>query len=573
VQVDLGSSQPIDTVALVPAIVDFQPLERSASGFPLRFRVDVSDDATFARFTPLLVHTTEDFPPPGVAPVVIPSLQTRARYLRVTVTRLAEANGTFFFALAELVAVQGNRNLALGAVVTASNSVNILPRWSTAFLVDGRTPLGPPIRRAPLPKFDALFACKPADGSPAWMAVDLGRERRIDEVRLHPLHARQGADVPGFRFPSRFRVDLAQREDFSDARAIFDSGAKDFPNPGNNPVTVPAAGRPARFVRVLATAPDLPTSLDFALSELEVQADGAIASLGCRVLSSGDPRRPVPRPLGLLTDGSTSFGELMELPVWLQQWALRIRLQAEVRAGEAAVAALRVAAERRLAWGAGAVGIMLAAGAGLAAFLNHRSRRREQEDFRTRLAQDLHDEVGSNLAGIAVLSETAALQNQSGHDQWREIGRIARESNDAMRETLWLVGARQAGGIDLAKHLQLSAARMLRQCEVRWIELPESLLTEWPGESRRQLFLFFKESLANIARHAHATQVELTARVAPPEFVLRIRDNGRGFDPAAANGGLGLASLRTRARALRGKLEIVSAPGAGTEVVLRVPLP
>ncbi len=568
VQVDLGSAQTLDTVALIPAIVDFQPEERAAYGFPRRFRVDASDDATFGRFTPLLVATDEDFPPPGLAPVVIPARQTRARYLRLTVTRLAEANGTYFFAMAELMALSGNRNVALGAATTASNSVNIPPRWSTSFLVDGRTPLGPPIKKSPLPEFDALFARKLPDGSPAWMAVDLGRERAIDEVRLHPLHARQGADVPGFRFPAQFRVEIGTREDFSDARPIFDSQGQDYPNPGNNPVTVRANSQRARFVRVIATATDRPATQDFALSELEVQADGLMASRGARVLSSGDTRG---RPLSLLTDGSTSYGDLVELPVWLAQWSQRTKLKEEVRKTEARIAVAREAAERRAAWTTGAVAFLLTLVAAAISVQIRRARRREQEQFRSRLAQDLHDEVGSNLAGIAVLSETALLQSSPTIDEWKEIGRIARESSDAMRETLWLVGARQESGVDLAEHLRLVAARMLRRCDVIWIEAPESFPVAWDTDRRRQFFLFFKEALANIARHSRATRVELTARAHAGGFELRLRDNGCGFDPATTVSGVGLASLRARARAMNGAVDIISTPGSGTDVVLRLP--
>ena len=190
VQVDLGKLTILNRVALEPALVDFQSMDRRAYGFPRRFRVDLSDDASFQTFRPIFVHTEEDFPNLGPAPFVIRVDHLTARYIRVTATRLAEENGTHFFALAELIALSCNRNMALGCPVSATNSVNIAPRWNTAFLVDGLTPLGPPIQPGPLPEFDALFAAKTGDGGPAWMAVDLAATTAISEVRLHPLHAR-----------------------------------------------------------------------------------------------------------------------------------------------------------------------------------------------------------------------------------------------------------------------------------------------------------------------------------------------------------------------------------------------
>lgn len=573
VQVDLGASQRLDLIALVPALVDFQPIERGAYGFPRRFRVDVSDDASFASFTPLLVHTDDDFPPPGAAPVVIRAAGQKARFIRVTITRLAEESERFFFALAELMVLHGNRNLALGCAVTGSNSVNIQPRWGTTFLTDGRTPLGPPIRHGVMPEFDALFASTGADGSPAWMAVDLGAEVTLDEVRLHPLHARQGADVPGFRFAAQFRVELAAQSDFADAQVLFDSRGEDFPNPGNNPVTIRADGKRGGHVRVVMLKGETPTAIDFALSELEVQAGGRMASLGCKVTSSGDPRRNPPRPLEQLTDGYTSYGRLMELPQWLEEWARRSALEASMRELEAALPAQLAQAERRAAWVALTLLLTGVSGAAVFVLRTKRVRHREQERFRSQLAQDLHDEIGSNLAGIARLSETAPHPDDASAGDLSEIHRIAHETTDAMREVLWLVGARQEMGIDLGPQMQTAAARLLPGRSIRWTHPPDTLPAAWSVDTRRQVFLIFKEALANIVRHARASEVELSALVKDGVFELLIRDNGRGFDVAAAPAGLGLKSMRDRAEALGGGFTVESATGKGTRVLLTVRVP
>lgn len=572
VQVDLGSSQRIDTVALVPVLVDFQPVDRGAYGFPRRFRVDASDDASFSSFTPLFVHTDDDFPPPGIAPVVVPAGCT-ARYLRVTVTKPAEENHTFFVALGELIALQDNRNIALGGAVKASDSVNILPRWHTHNLTDERSPLGPPIRHGELPEFDAIFAAVGDDGSPAWMAVDLGQEMTLDEVRLHPLHARQGADVPGFRFPPQFRVELASQPDFSDARVLFDTGGADYPNPGNNPVTIRGDGKSGRHVRVVLVKPEIPTAVDFALSELEVQAAGHRVSNGCAVSTSGDPKRNPQRPVEGLTDGFTSYGRLMELPEWLDEWARRAALVVTVRELEAGLPNHVGVAEQRARWAAGGGGIALAAGVAALVLRSKRVRAGERERFRTQLARDLHDEIGSNLAGIAVLSETAGQAGDDSAGDLQEIHRIAQESSEAMREVLWLVGARQEMGIDLGRQMQTAASRLLPGRTIHWLRPPDGLPESWSMDTRRQIFLIFKEALTNVVRHARADTVEISAGVSGGLFELRIRDNGRGFDPVTTAAGLGLQSLRDRARTLHGNFTIESTPGAGTLVLLTLPVP
>lgn len=573
VQIDLGESRSIDTIALLPALVDFQSVMQSAYAFPLRFRLDASDDETFTTFKPLLVQTEVDYVHPGAAPVIVRTPQMKARFIRLTVTKLAEVEGRWTLALSELMVLSGNRNLAIGAKVTHKGGTNLPPRWLAHNLTDGRTPLGPPIDRSAMPEFDALFAMMTSDGDPAWMKVDLGKTTAVDEVRLHPLHARQGADVPGFRFPLQFRVEIAATEDMQDAHVIFDTQGNDFSNPGNNPVTLPAHGAQGRFVRVVMVKSQKVGARDFALSEMEVYAGDQNVGRSGIVTSSGDPHRNPPRPLSDLTDGFVSYGRLVELPRWLDQWEHRQQLQNELAALTLQAVALREEAWRRAL---GLLAISLAAVMALLVLGFLRSRRRqalEQEKFRTQLARDMHDEIGSNLAGISVISELAAHESISDREDWNEINRIARETTDAMREVLWLVGARQEMGIDLMEHLKLAASRLLPNREVLWRQTASDLPISWPVESRRQVFLFFKEALTNIVRHARATRVELSASAHEGIFELIIHDNGRGFDPNAATHGMGLASLQERAKTMHGTMLLDSAPDHGTTITLRTPLP
>jgi signal transduction histidine kinase len=571
VHIDLGELRSFDTVALIPAVVDFQGVTQSPYAFPVRFRLDASDDAQFATFTPLLVRTEVDHAQSSVAPVVVHVPKTRARYLRITVTKLAQVEGRWTFALAEIMVLEGNRNIALGAKVQHAGGTGLPPRWLLANLTDGRTPLGPPIDRSSVPEFDALFASIQPEVPQPWMSVDLGKELSIDEVRLHPLHARQGADVPGFSFPSRFCVEIAKNDDFGDAFTISENADLDYSNPGNNVVTLPANGRVARYVRVVMLAAQRPTMKSFAISEIEVYAHGEKVSRGAKAMFSGDPTREQQRPEWLLTDDHTSYGKLMELPAWLQQWERRRKLEEDFATLARRVAELTATAQERAAWTLGGAVLLVIVGIGWLVWRSHLRSVRAQEQFRARLARDMHDEIGSNLAGIAVISETSAMQEDATAEDWREINRLAHETTDAIREVLWLVGARQESGIDLIEHLQRVAKRLLPNHDVTWKATTTDLPVAWPVESRRHVFLFFKEALTNILRHAKATHVELSAQIMASDFELFIRDNGRGFDPAAAYSGMGLNSLRERAKQLGGTFTLSSC-AEGTTLTLRVPL-
>jgi mono/diheme cytochrome c family protein len=143
VQVDLGKSVPIDAVHLIPARpTDFA--DTPGFGFPVRFRVDASDDATFAKSVGVTDQTKSDFPNPGNAPVVFRSGPIKARYVRVTAERLWKRTGDYVFALAELQVESGGKNVARGAVVASLDSIEA-GRWSRRYLVDGYN------SRAPLP--------------------------------------------------------------------------------------------------------------------------------------------------------------------------------------------------------------------------------------------------------------------------------------------------------------------------------------------------------------------------------------------------------------------------------------
>ena len=142
VQVDLGHSAVLDRIVLRPCYDDFNAIG-AGFGFPLRYRVEASDDATFKNgVTSIVAHQTNDVPGPGTAPVMIQANGATARYIRVTATKLAPRKGDFIFALAEVQAHDTTgRNVAEGAAVTALDSIEAPPRWRKANLVDAISPV------------------------------------------------------------------------------------------------------------------------------------------------------------------------------------------------------------------------------------------------------------------------------------------------------------------------------------------------------------------------------------------------------------------------------------------------
>jgi len=573
VQVDLKKALRIDQIALVPAQTDWHLIGREVFRFPKRFKVEVSEEPDFHSPLPVFDSMSADYPEPGMAPVTLRTDQT-GRYVRVTVI------SPEVFTLAELMVLVGNRNVAIGCDVLATGSVDTPPRWNRKSLVDGYSPLGPPILEE-LIEYDGVFAGPTEDSSPVWMQIDLKDFYEIDEVRLHPVHSRFDNDLPGYGFPKRFRIDLSQNPDFNPQSTMFDAAGNDFQNPGNNALTAPVNGFPigykARYVRVaLVEGGAYSHPGRFGLSEIQVYSGNKnIAPFG-EVTSTPDTSPKKDWPRAVLTDGYTSYGRLIELPEWLENWTQRRRLQRSIQDLEARQAILSADSKRRIQWAAtGLIGIFFA-GVALVAWNGRRMRNKELRNFRRKLAQDLHDEVGSNLAALGMISQAAAKSRAvDPTENWIKVNQIARETTDAMRETLWASGGNEEMGIELIQHFQKAAARMLPDRNVQWSEMSADcdLPDEWPVPARKEVFLFFKEALANVARHSQADSVKLSTTIEAGVFILKIDDNGQGFVTETKSRGIGLYSLKERALRIGGDLKINAAPGCGTQIVLRVKMP
>jgi uncharacterized protein (TIGR03000 family) len=146
VQLDLGKSLPLDEIRLYPARpVDV--VEADNYGFPKRFQVALSDDPKFATSEMVADNTLVDFPDPGTEVVKVLAKGMTARYVRVTAPLLFKrANDAYLFALAEVEAISGGKNVAAGATVTALDSQKS-SSWAESFLTDGfdgRRWLAPP---------------------------------------------------------------------------------------------------------------------------------------------------------------------------------------------------------------------------------------------------------------------------------------------------------------------------------------------------------------------------------------------------------------------------------------------
>jgi signal transduction histidine kinase len=196
----------------------------------------------------------------------------------------------------------------------------------------------------------------------------------------------------------------------------------------------------------------------------------------------------------------------------------------------------------------------------------------------SRIANDLHDDVGSTLSQIAVLSEVARRQLQRGHpgvsESLARIGTASREAVEGMGDVVWSLEAGHDRLSDLAQRMRRFASDVFsaRDVELSFRAASGADDARLDPDVRRQIFLVFKESVHNAVRHSGCARAEVDFRVEGQRLVLHVRDDGRGFDATSAQEGHGLRNMRERARQLGGDLRMESRPGRGTEMLLQVPL-
>jgi signal transduction histidine kinase/streptogramin lyase len=198
----------------------------------------------------------------------------------------------------------------------------------------------------------------------------------------------------------------------------------------------------------------------------------------------------------------------------------------------------------------------------------------EMERIRTRIATDLHDDIGANLTRISLLSEVAKQKSENGNGNLlSSIADIARESVSSMNDIVWAIAPEHDSLSDLTIRMRLHAEEVFAYREVDLdfrAPAPDADLKLSVG-ARRDLLLIFKEAVSNTARHSDCSKVEIDFAVENSIVRLRIADNGKGFEVENSNadgGGQGLRSMTRRARALGGKLQINSQNGTTVEFEL-----
>ena len=206
-------------------------------------------------------------------------------------------------------------------------------------------------------------------------------------------------------------------------------------------------------------------------------------------------------------------------------------------------------------------------------------RLRELERVRTRIAADLHDDIGSSLTKIVILSDVAqqnVSEDGAGKESLDAITEISNELVEAMSDIVWAINPEKDQLSELSHRMRRFASDMFTARNIKFqfrTQFEDDV--QLGANVRREVFLIFKESVNNVVKHSHCTEAAAQFSIEDDRLMLQVKDNGQGFEPAALNepiSGNGLPSMCKRATELGGEFEVTSARGQGTTIWLSVPL-
>jgi signal transduction histidine kinase len=196
-----------------------------------------------------------------------------------------------------------------------------------------------------------------------------------------------------------------------------------------------------------------------------------------------------------------------------------------------------------------------------------------------RIARDLHDDIGSALGSITLMSETANRQLTKASaevevaDVFTRIGNSAQSTLESMDDIIWSINPDKDKMGDLVIRMREFAIPLLEAKEISFkFKVNAADYKKLPMNLRKNVFLIFKESIFNAVKHAECTKVIIATEIRNNIFCLEVRDDGKGFDPALPSKRNGLRNMKKRSDLLDGALAVETSPSRGTRIHFTCPI-
>jgi signal transduction histidine kinase len=199
------------------------------------------------------------------------------------------------------------------------------------------------------------------------------------------------------------------------------------------------------------------------------------------------------------------------------------------------------------------------------------------QNVRNSIATDLHDDIGSSLSNISILSELSSkniLHPAKAREFLQRISEEVHTSSQAMDDIIWSVNTRNDSLQDTIARMRRYAAELFDNSDVNChLQLDENTGNKKLSmEQRRDVYLIYKETLNNIHKHAQAKNVWITVDQGQNYLFMQLKDDGKGFNTNLITHRNGLKNLQSRVDKWNGKIKIDSKENKGTTIELKIPL-
>jgi len=342
----------------------------------------------------------------------------------------------------------------------------------------------------------------------------------------------------------------------------------EYPSPGLRLACFSANETNGRYVKIMAEKlPSHPNNSGFlmAFSEIEVLSKGKPVSYGVTVSSSHKAESNI-HSLSMLVNGVCSSGKIIPIRSWLSDLSKRHKMERKHALLESTLQDRYLKQSnnaKRLKWGIG-IALILAL---IVYFWQRQTRIHQMYRLRETLAADLHDEIGGNFSGIALLSDELAQENdmpQKHLSQLTSIGKISRDSAKNARALVRFLESRSVSG-KLQAEMRSTAELLLKKHHYEFEVKGYHYVSKLSPKDKWHILLFFKEALNNIVKHANASKVDIKFLFDKKKLTLDITDNGRGLP---SDNSQKPSHLAMRAKKLNANFDITSERDSGTTIHL-----
>ena len=500
-----------------------------------------------------------DFPQQGVSPVIFPFAWKPYREVRIQVIKGSEMEGGHAFALSEVSFPRRYSTWPIDLNISTEDSLEAPPYWSMAYATDGRTAF-----ESPAPAADShrgTFQPGSQPSLPAQITILHEKNTQWNSFEFYPTQHPLGLPPEGF--PSGFRIEFSNKDDFSDIIRT-EQTQEDVKLPdGKFPYVLNFPSVDARCVRITL----LPEEQQLQLEEITFNGGLPLVMRGWYF-----ERRTISGTSGTsaLYDRIAN-GNYVDPPVRQSaNLTRRNELVDELKRVEMIIQSIRESDARTKARIKTGSVIMAAALAVFFVIYQRRQSKKAQLRIRHRIQQDLHDEIGSQLSAISMITNLnqkipdLPLKLRTG---LTDVMQCAREATASLREVIWLT-EKEILTLDQCFEVMKNRAEKMVHTMKLELSFPDKVPPlQLSYQTKRNLILLFTEALNNALKHSEADTIRIAASLDDNrDFRLSISDNGTGFSLEAVNDGIGLNSMTARSNALGGKLEIASSPGQGTTI-------